>query len=314
MTGIRTPEGRLVLPAVETLTSSWHEARRTRVGGSEVAALLKLSPWASWFTVWHGKKGNWSQADLMRMRWGRRLESAVVDEFSDLHPEYLTRRVGTYVHEERDWQLCTPDALLCEPGSRVAVAGLEAKASGDPWAWGEPGTDEVPVYYRCQALWSMDVTGLDRWHVAVALGMDSYAEYVLEMDDEARADLVLMREVAQRFLADLFYDVQPDIDEHTATFRAIREMHPDIDTTINAQVSDELRDEWWAAYDGEKTAVEEKRRLASLLLNEIGDGKTAYTADGQRVAYRSRTGGDAPPHLRDGRPRKTKKTIRDEAA
>lgn len=322
--GIQTPAGRLILPATATLTDAWFEARRTRVGGSEVAALLGLSPWASWFSLWHSKKGYWSQAELDEMRWGRLLEAPIAAWFGQQHPEYHVAKVGTYTHNDRDWQLCTPDALLCAPasgrsrnggkarGGRYAHAGLEVKCDRYDDGWGEPGTDEIPVYYRCQVLWQMDVTGLDEWWVAVLFGGSDYREYRVVMDDAARADLKVLYDAAEAFLADLANDRRPDIDAHTVTHQVIRDIHPDIDRDINVTVDDQLADDYWHARDVYKDAEDNHRYYSSLLLDEIGGGRGAYTTDGRKVAYRHPSNHGAPPHLRDWRPRKKPTQIQPE--
>lgn len=317
--GIRTPTGRLLLPATATLTDAWHDARRSRVGGSEVAALLGLSPWMTWFSLYYAKKGQWSQTELDEMRWGRLLERPIVDWFGAQHPEYHIARPGTYVHRERDWQLCTPDALLCHPPkrpgrsgpNRFASAGLEAKCDRYDDGWGELGTDQIPVHYRCQVLWQMDVTGLNEWWVAVLFGGSDYREYRLVMDDAARADLDLMRQTAQAFLWDLNHDVLPDIDDHTVTQQVIRDMHPGIDRDVNVTVPVDLAEEYWSAYDVHKAAEANLTYYRSVLLGLIGDGRGALTPleDGRRkVAYRHPSNYGAPPHLRDWRPRTASRT------
>ncbi|MTV69910.1 hypothetical protein GM538_14210, partial [Streptococcus pneumoniae] len=55
-----------------------------------------------------------------------------------------------------------------------------------------------------------------------------------------------MREAAVGFLDTLEHGIGPDIDEHTATYQAIREMHPDIDGT-DIEVDDTLAVAWCKA-------------------------------------------------------------------
>jgi len=303
--GLRTPAGRLILPATATHTGAWHEARATRLGGSEVAAVLGLSPWLSRFSLWHIKKGGWVQPEVDEMRWGRMLERPVVDWFAHEHPDLKVRRVGTYAHSERDWQVATPDALLqslCIDCGWETTAGLEAKCDRYDHGWGEPGTDEIPVHYRCQVLWAMDVTGLDRWHVAVLFGGSDYREYLLEMDDAARDDLDLMRAAGRSFLDDVENDVLPDIDGHSTTHQVLRDRHPDIEPG-DVVVEDDLAAHYWRAEDIYHEAEVNRRYWRSVVLDEIGGRHGAKTSSGVKVARRQGSGYGAPPHLRDWRPR-----------
>ncbi|MDQ3578214.1 MAG: YqaJ viral recombinase family protein, partial [Actinomycetota bacterium] len=50
----------------------WHAARAQGLGGSEIAAVLGLSPWESRFSLWHRKTGTASpvvENDIMY--WGK---------------------------------------------------------------------------------------------------------------------------------------------------------------------------------------------------------------------------------------------------
>ena len=58
----------------------WHEQRRLALGGSEVAAVLGISPFESRFSLWHRKAGLAQPIqDSPEMEWGRRLESAILE-------------------------------------------------------------------------------------------------------------------------------------------------------------------------------------------------------------------------------------------
>ena len=55
--------GPTVLGWFEPGTSDWHAARANGIGGSEIAAVLGLSPYESRFSLWHRKKGLLHQGD-----------------------------------------------------------------------------------------------------------------------------------------------------------------------------------------------------------------------------------------------------------
>jgi putative phage-type endonuclease len=303
--GIKTPTGRLILPATATHTDAWFQARASRLGGSEVAAVIGLSPWLSRFSLWHIKKGAWMQPEIDEMRWGRMLERPIIDWFAHEHPEYEVRRVGTYVEHVRDWQVCTPDALLLS--SKRAVAGLEAKCDRYDDGWGEPGTDEIPVHYRCQVLWCMDITGLDRWYIAVLFGGSDYREYLIEWDNGCDDDLDLLRAAGRSFLDDVENDVLPDIDSHSATHQVIRDLHPDIEPG-DVVIPDDLAAQYWRAEDVYEAAADNRRHWRSLVLNEIGSRHGAKNSAGVKVARRQASAYGAPPHLRDWRPKGAPRT------
>jgi predicted phage-related endonuclease len=90
--------------------------------------------------------------------------------------------------------------------------------------WGEEGTDEIPVYYRAQALWQLDVLGVDEVHFAV-LGPGGFRAYLVRRDE---TDLEVMRAAGAAFHARLASGDAPDLDGHSATITALRKLHPSV--------------------------------------------------------------------------------------
>ncbi len=211
MTGILIPT-----PA----ETDWLAARTKGVTASEIAIVMGLAPddWGSPFGLYHQKLGNLPAADdTLSLRVGRHFESLVCELFAERHPEFALTGNGRtlYAHPDRPWQMATPDRLLSETWFEPAdtdelvrevtgdpVATFDAKTSATYEGWGDDGSDEIPVYYRCQKLWQMDVEGVTAGYLA-CLFMHSrqLRVYELHMDADAEADLKLMREEAEMFLS-----------------------------------------------------------------------------------------------------------------
>jgi putative phage-type endonuclease len=146
-------------------SDEWVEVRKTHLGGSEIAAVLGLSPWTSPFSLWHTKAGLIPPTpDSPAMEWGRRLEPVVAAKFCDMHPDFIplpnSFQGSTFAHHERSWQSASPDLRLTYPTAEYVDGGatfVEIKTSARADAW----YDGVPVYYRTQVLWTMDVLGVD---------------------------------------------------------------------------------------------------------------------------------------------------------
>lgn len=283
-----------LLPPGSYRSPDWYDQRKHGISASEIAAVLSLSPYESPWALWHRKKGLLDpQPDNDAMEWGRRIEELIVAKFTERHAtEFVVRDVGLVRSSERLWQLATPDAVCCDfdaaPAARgyEPVAGVEAKTA-DSWdGWGDEGSDDIPVYYRCQTLWQMDVLGVDCVYVPALSRGKSYREYVIVRDDAAQADLEVMREAAREFLASLDGDEPPPLDSHPATTDTLKALHPDLED-VEVVVAGHLAAQYKAACADLRHAEEWKRELDNRLLRDIGDAKRAVTAAGDKVATRS---------------------------
>lgn len=275
----------------------WHAARATGLGGSEIAAVLGLSPFESRFSLWHRKAGAVGPVEeTPEMEWGKRLEDAVATKFFDRHPELGTEGLtsSTFHAADRPWQVGNPDRRVFGPrpdGDVDLVAVLEVKTAPYGDGWGEDGTDQVPPHVRVQAIWYGDVLEVDVAWVAVLIGGCDYREYRLTWDaDEAE----LLRREGRRFLDELAAGIRPDIDAHPATYETCRELHPDIDP-VGHDLDGRLAHRYIAARQDLRTATDAEREAKSLVLDAMGNAQRARW-DGQTIARRQARG-DGLPYL-----------------
>jgi putative phage-type endonuclease len=272
---------------------AWHAARMPGITGSEIAAVEGLSKWESPFSLWHRKRGLTSDTvENDEMKWGTLLEPVVLAEFAAAHPELHITKGGTYHHVDRPWQIGTPDGIA-HPLNAGPASVVEVKTARDDWEWGEPGTDDIPVYYRAQVLWYLDALGLHHAHIPVLIGGSDYREYQITLrpdDKAAQAEIARMRASAHAFLESVRLNQRPSLDGHTATYQTVREL-PDGMDDIDVEVSPELAARYDTARAAFTAAEKEKRHAAALLLDEIGTGRRA-TCQGKTVATRT---------VRDGR-------------
>lgn len=274
----------------------WHAARAAGIGGSEIAAVMGLSPYESRFSLWHRKQGLVAPVEETDvMYWGKIHEPAVCAEFGKRHPEWRVEQAPTY---GRGMQIANPDRLLY--GARTLEL-LEAKTSRDDEHWGEPGTDQVPVHYRAQCLWYLDVLRARRCHVAVLIGLSDYREYVVEYDE---AEARILRDGGTEFMRTLAAGERPDIDGHSATYQTLRDLPEGLDEA-DVEIPTALRDRWYAAQDAGWAAEDELTACKGELLDHIGTGQRAV-CERERIVTRT---------VREGRtyqllPARTRRTAR----
>jgi putative phage-type endonuclease len=278
-------------------TPEWDAARGGLcITATEIAAVLGLSPWMSRFTLWHKKAGLPTAPFEMNpaIEWGSRLEPAVIGKFADEHPEWILGPAGTWRHREREWQRATPDQLLYPVTPATDWAGasdvaaqptelLEAKTSpyGDDWP--PAGSDAVPVWYRCQAIWQMDTLGIHtRTRIGLLVSGHDYREYVVEYDP---ADAALMRQAAREFLDTVTAGQRPPIDTSDSTYQTIRRQAEGRDD-VEVEIPPEMADRYETAQAIAKAAAEELTGAKAAVLDAIGANRWAAVAQ-RRIAQRT---------------------------
>lgn len=242
--GTQEPPQRKTLSREEFL-----ERRRHGIGGSDIAAIIGLSPWKSPRDVWFDKVGHDGEGNHVEpepetpaMYWGNVHEQVVADEY-----ERRTGRKVEIIEEQftaegqpnggRPYFIANLDRLVrvapgvpaiganpaAGPGSGPKLNTdrlLECKtssqyASGD---WGEEGTDDIPECYRCQVQWYLGVTGCRYADVAVLIGGNDYRIYTVERSDEAIAFLFEQGEAFWRDYVEA--DVMPPARSASDSVRA----------------------------------------------------------------------------------------------
>lgn len=280
--------------------AEWLAARRRGVTASEIPVVMGLSPYSSPYALYHQKLGTLpapEETDAMAL--GKHMESFVAAKFAERRPGFAVTGNGgdLFAHPDRPWQMATPDRLVCDcPGSGNAgavpcvqpLAVLECKIDGGSDEWGEDGTDEIPVHYRCQLLWQMDVIGVGTGYLASLLWHRRQVRvYELTLDEQARADLELMRLEADCFRDRLLYRDEPDVDWRPATRSALTTLHSGLDDA-EVTISRRLAISYRAAVKRFKEAERRKDEMTNRLLAALGDGRYAIEAGtGAKVATRS---------------------------
>jgi len=273
--------------------AEWLAARRQGITASEIAIVMGLSPYSSPFALYHQKLGQLpdvEETDAMQL--GSYMESFIAERFAERHPDWYIHGDGRelYAHPDQPWQMATPDRLVYEahrPQAGRELAVLECKIDGGSDEWGEDGTDQIPVHYRCQVLWQMDVMGVTAGYVACLLwNRRKVRVYELAMDGQAREDLRLMRGQALLFLERIDLGDEPDVDWRPSTTGALKTLHPLI-TEVDVPVRRMPVIQYRAACKAYKAAEQRKKLAENKLRQLLGDGHRVVDArSGELVATR----------------------------
>ncbi len=278
----------ILLPKHELHSEAWHKARRSRLGASEMAAVLGLSPWQSPFSLWHLKAGLVEpDPGNAATEWGQRLEPVVAQKFREEHPELTPTpdQGNAYCHPERTWQAASPDILFTDTFCEIKTA-----ARADAWFEG------IPLYYRVQVLQTLDVLGFDHCYLAALISGSTYREFLIELDDDAQADLQAMRTAGEQFMASIAANEPPDIDDSYGTYQTLRRLSPDIDLDTEVEVTRDMAEAFINANQAEQQVKREQQKARNDIARQMLTAQYA-TCEGVRIARRQPARDNGPAVL-----------------
>lgn len=246
---------------------SLDEAEKRRVGGSDVAAIVGVSPYGSAYSVWERIVNGVERGDSPALSRGRRLEPVVLDWYVEQtgFPSRPVNKAEVYDPRRQHVRASFDARVMAPRGYRV----VEAKTAGADEAhrWGDEGTDAIPLEYLCQA---QHYLGFGR-EVGVieddvcdvpALIAGDFRMYVVAFDAEVYGEL---REAVDRFWVDHVVTKRPpDVTALPNDLEALKRRFPRetsadrLDFSTLPPASQVVLEEYLHAYAEESVATDRR--------------------------------------------------------
>jgi hypothetical protein len=224
--------------------------------------------------------------DSDEMARGRHLEPYVAEKFAGTHPDLTVYPGGLWCSAERPWQMATFDRLSADAAGHLAMGRMLSSdqlpdravmpVQIKTWAvprnspepelhWGEPGSDDIPVHIRCQAIWEMDILGAEAVLVpCLFMGEWKVHTYVIGRTPAVEHDLGIMRAEALDFLDRIDRKEPPAIDWAPSTTAALKTLYP-LQDGLSVTVSRRVADKYRAAQRAKRKAD----RMMGAAVNEL---------------------------------------------
>jgi putative phage-type endonuclease len=206
--------GATLIGYYEPDSPEWHEARKG-ISGSDIGAILGVSPFKSTYTLWAEKRGLISDQvePSIPMRMGTLFEPAIRQLFSEQHPSFEVMETGTWACDSQQTWKANPDGLIRYLDGDLGI--LEIKHTSQYW-------DTLPATYYEQVHWYLSILELPFAIVAAVTG-GRYKEFTVEYD-ELHAKEVYERVHEFQRLVDT--NTEPDWDGSTSTYETVRTLSP----------------------------------------------------------------------------------------
>lgn len=177
--------------------------RAKYLGGSDIAAVLGLSPWRTPVQLWKDKttprvEGPVSNVKKRGIRWESVVSEMLVERLVELG--YTVEVVAAnkrYKDPVYPWMASEIDFEVKLNGSdEITNVELKTVHPFKTKEWGDSGSDDLPVWYTAQAMWGLGITGRAGCFVAALFGADELRVFPVAADPET---ILGMRDRAVNF-------------------------------------------------------------------------------------------------------------------
>lgn len=266
----------------------WLQARKSGIGGSDIAALIGMSPYKTPLQLWMDKTGRaeeqFDEDAVERMHWGTVLEDVVARHYADQRGVKVQRINTMMRHPDIQIALANVDRVIVEEGSRArwdagVVKGarnvLECKTAHalarNSADWGTPGTDEVPQHYWLQCQWYLGITGLPFSDLAVLFGGQKFVTYTIEADQKLFGDL--LGEASQWWKKHIEGDIPPEASTEDDARRLWKSHIAGKEKIVDANVAEAVQ-QLAETKDRIATLERSAQDLRDIILPAFGDAES----------------------------------------
>ncbi|AAZ18835.1 probable phage-related protein [Psychrobacter arcticus 273-4] len=286
--------------AIKTSTlcrEDWLTLRQSGIGGSDIAAIIGVSPYATAYDIYQSKTQPLADEDMNEFAyWGTILEDTVAREFSKRSGLKIQNVNFLMRHPEHRWAIANIDRAVVnnevkgwgnvrfKDGKLTTDQIVEIKTASEYVGknWGNEESDEVPDQYQCQAQWYMGVTDTQVCHMAVLIGGNKYRQYKIERHQDF---IDYLFEAAESFWT---HNVLAGVEPDATTLQNAKDKYPrhNPDTTLDVEPDSEAAKafEHYESLKAQEKEVKAALELAQTdLICQIQDNET-LAIDGEVVA------------------------------
>ena len=288
----------LVLVDTVGLTEEeWLSYRRRGIGGSDVAALLGISPWRTARDLYYDKLNVASvedeESNWVALEMGHLLEPLVAKIFERKTGYKIYQIKKMFQHSKHLWMLADVDYFVELPDGTTAILEIKTTNYNARDNWWLDGEETVPIYYESQGRHYMAVMDVNRCFFCCLYGNNEDETIIREI----RRDIAYEEEMV--YLEQYFWEnhvltktpppytedgdlVVESVRRHTGTAdRDAAVVTLDFSLTAKLMRYLQLQEEKKRAEAGSKEIEADMQRLKAALIAEMGQScKAVCQQDG----------------------------------
>ena len=257
----------------------WLVQRKKTIGGSDAAAIVGLSAYASPYSVWADKTNRLPDVpDNEAMRQGRDLEEYVARRFTEASGKKVRRNTAMLYNPIYPFAHADVDRIIVGEN-----AGLECKTTSTLDLM-QFKSVEFPEKYYAQCVHYMAVTGAERWYLAVLVFGRGFFVYTLERDE---AEIEALMNAEREFWQYVESDTPPIADGSDATADALSVIYSESrEESIELFGRDGVIGEYLSVKSQIKALEERLCELENLIKSDMGEAERGICGD-YRISWKS---------------------------
>jgi putative phage-type endonuclease len=180
--------------------------RSKYIGGSDIAAVLGISPWKTPLDLWRDKtapkaEGLRKQVLTRGIRWESVVAEMLVERLqSQGHAVEIVGSNTRYQDQSLPFLAAEIDfEIILNGADEITNVELKTVHPFKSRDWGESGSDDLPVHYTAQVMHGLGVTRRRSAYLAALFGADELRVYPVAADDET---IEALRQRAKAFWQD----------------------------------------------------------------------------------------------------------------
>ena len=234
--------------------------RKKGIGGSDVAAILGISPWRTALDVYNDKLSPVIEDEPNEdMKRGIRAERYILEEYVETTGESVETNLDTLVDKEYPFMRANIDAKVI--GKNVLVEAKSTKAPISSW------DNKIPEYYKAQVAYYAMLADSECVDIPVLFSGWTYACFTYWRDYEFEAKI-------KQSVIDFWEDhIVKGIPPKPQSLEELKVAYPIIDDEIVKKADDHIRhivSEFKEVSDQVKKLEEEKESLKKTILMYMG--------------------------------------------
>lgn len=234
-------------------------ARRTGIGGSDIATLFGINPYCTRLELYLQKRGEIEpRPETSLTRAGHRMEWVIAQMVTERTGKRFTRVREIIRHPVHDFLVANPDRKTIGEKSGLEIKNVSPENSS---MWGKDGDpDGIAGHYIPQPHHYMLVQDFPMFHVAAYFGGDDLRIYQVERDSEM--DELIINAAHDFWHYNVIAGIPPLPEfEHPTTLEMLKRMHKKIvGITVEA---DEMILHWAKVAEDASAQAKEFERVAN---------------------------------------------------